>query len=235
MQIWRPRDNKFAGHNCDKTFDLKIYQDHAVGLDVYGLLQPLALPRQLRQLNAYTSKFISFVPCSAIKTISLSPKGSRVDGYDFNFANANFGIELQWMPHKSTTWFAGYVNNVITFSLSFVPRIGFILSISFSLGWTALTDPDSFYEALKAQVRAVLLTDGVISELKKDAAATKMFLPPGWDRAGRALQVPPTLKEGSADTCTEASLDGVGQSWTFTKASKVLEKSKTVETPAPEE
>jgi hypothetical protein len=104
-----------------------------------------------------------------------------------------------------------------------------------SLGWTALTDPDSFYEALKAQVPAVLLNDGVISKLKKDAAATKMFLPPGWDRAGRALQVPPTLKEGSADTGTEANLDGVGQSWTSTKASKVLGMSKTVETPAPEE
>lgn len=137
VQIWRPRDKKFAGHNCDKTFGLKIYQDHAVGLDVYGLLQLLALRRQLRQLNAYTSKFISFVPCSAIKTILLSPKGSRVDGYDFNFAtiaNANFGVELQWMPHKPTTWFADYVKNVITFGLGFVPGIGFILSICFSLG-----------------------------------------------------------------------------------------------------
>ena len=237
-QIWRPTDNKFLGHVCNKTFGLQIHHGHSVGFDIYGLVQLLALPRQLRQLNAYTSKLISLVKCDAIKTIPLSPKGSRLDGYDFDFAkvaSANFGVELQWVPHTPSTWFGDYVKNVITFGLGFVPGIGFILSISFSLGWTALTDPDSFYDALKASIPAVLLTDGLISELKKDAAETKKLLPPGWDQVGKALQVPPTQVEGSLGTDEEGSTDGVGRSWTFEKAAKVVEKSKTVGTPAPED
>ena len=125
-------------------------------------------------------------------------------------------MEASYAEH----WFADYIENAITFALGFIPGVGFILSISFSLGWTALTDPDSFYAALKANVPAVLFANRIISELQKDAAETKQNLPLEWGQWVKACHVPPTQINGPVDTDTKASLDGVGQSVTFIKEIK---------------
>lgn len=238
-KVWRPYAKEFRIRNYDKTFGVNLSQNLAIGLDIYGLLQLLTLPRQLRVSNAYAAKLISIVQTNDIKTVPVSSLNlsQAVDQYDFSFtkiASANFGLEVQWKPYQSNTWFAEYVRNSITFALGFVPGVGFILAISFSLGWSALTDPDNFYDTLRSQIPAVILTEGIIQELKESAEATKKLLPPGWDVAGKALQMPPTQIKGGVggDDALMQSLDETIESYNFFKAAKVLAKSGSVGTPA---
>lgn len=235
VDIWRPNWGTFGAHTCDKTYGLQIASDYTVGLDIYGLLQLLSLPRQLRQTNAYSSKMISIVPKGSLKTNGLAQAFKQHNRYDFDWtqiAKANFGLELQWLPHKPNGWFVEYIKNAIKFALDFVPIIGFILQIEFSLGWTALTDPDSFYETLKEEIPLVLLTDGIISELKSEAEKIKKFLPPGWDQVGRALQMRPDQIKDDIGGDKEGSLNGVGPSPTIVKTGKIMAKTGGVLAPA---
>lgn len=225
----------FLGHVCDKTFGLGVYENHTLGLDVYGLLQLLCLPRQLRGTNPYAAKLIHLTNKDRIKTVDLSQDLVRKDENDFDWAKlagANLGLELQWMPHQNSDWFTEYVKNVINFALGFVPGVGFLLQIAFSLGWAGLTDPDTFYETLKSQIPAALLTDGIISELKNDADAIKKHLPPGWDQVGKAMQIQPDLIKDDIGTDEKGSLDGVGKDPVIAKTGRIMGKSAGVPTPA---
>lgn len=79
-----------------------------------------------------------------------------------------------------------------------------------------------------------MLTDGLISEFKKDVLDIKKFLPPGWDQVGRALHVPPAKIEGEVGTDFEGQLDGVGEGKSYKKGGKRLAKSGSEPVPASE-
>jgi len=59
-------------------------------------------------------------------------------------------------PPSYNSFIGGFIKNVITISLGFVPGIGSLLSVSFALGWTALTDPDSLWEEMQTPSRRLI-------------------------------------------------------------------------------
>ncbi|KAL8830035.1 MAG: hypothetical protein Q9191_001674 [Dirinaria sp. TL-2023a] len=230
VDIWRPDISQFANHDCDKVTGLGVHYTHSLGLNVFGLLRLLALPRQLRNADPYESKMIQITRgIDRIATVATSPDLIRKNGYDFDFPKileANFGLELQWLPHTQDKWFEDYMKNLITLGIGFVPGIGPILAVSFVLGWSALTDPDSFFATLKTACPPLLLTDGVIRELQLEATLTKAFLPAGWDQVGKPFQIPPAQIQGELGTDQEKSLDDVPKSESVEKTKKVIKKSR---------
>ncbi len=56
------------------------------------------------------------------------------------------------------------------------------LGYGFTLGWTALTDPDSFFDNLKTLAPGIDLADHIIQELRKSAADTKALIPEEWGK-----------------------------------------------------
>ena len=237
--MWHGTSNKFITYPSDKTYGLALAESNTVGVIIYALLQLLSLPRQLRRTNAYAAKLVCIIPRDSLKTVPLSPSGQRYDSNDFNWtqvAKASMGLELQWKPfiREQQGWLADYFQNVITFGLGFIPGIGFILQIGFSLGWTALTDRENFYEVLKANIPAVLLTDGLIRTLNDDAGEVKLWLPKNWDGLGKPFQLPSTQSEQGVDTTDKTPSEGLaptGEAESFVKASKVLAKSATTTPP----
>jgi hypothetical protein len=226
VKIWRGGES-FDGHQCNRTFGLRVCRGYTVGINVYGLLQLLNLPRQLRKANAYNSKMIKIVPNSGIRTVHVAT--SYTDNYDFDWtaiAKANFGLELQWKPTQKSTWLANFLQNVLTIALGLIPVVGPILAVAFPLGWTALTDPDSFFDQLKTLVPAVDLTDQLVKQIKKDIEETKALIPSGWDQAAHPMQSE-ILPEGAAvqDAPPSLDLEEIGRSLSFIMAGETLEAS----------
>ena len=204
-----------------------------MGLDVYGLLQLLSLPRQLRTTNAYASKMISLVPFSSVKTIPVTAECIRKNAYDLSWlqiSKANFGLELQWVPHKPTGWFVEYVGNAVKFAVGFVPLIGTLLQVGFALGWTALIDPDRFMDVLQEEVPGLVFTIRIVDLIKEDIEKTREYMPAGWAENGKMLQAPPDQIKG--DVGKDADMDGLVATYIIAKTGKVLDKSGGVPTPA---
>ena len=233
VKIWRPNLYIRADHTCDKVYGLNRWETRTLGLDVFGLLQLLSLPRQLRKKNAYSSKMISLVPCSLVNTIPLTADCIRKNASDISWlqiSKANFGLELQWVPHQPSGWFEEYMVNAIKFGLGFVPLIGTILQIEFSLAWSLIRDPDHFMEVLKEEIPSVGLVVGVIDEIKAQIEKTKEYVPDGWAENGQSLQVPPNQIKGAIGE--DAIVNGPGTTYTVAKTGKVLAKSGAVSAPA---
>ena len=120
--------------------------------------------------------------------------------------------------------------NAIKFGLGFVPLIGTILQIEFSLAWSLIRDPDHFMEVLKEEIPSVGLVVGVIDEIKAQIEITKEYVPDGWAENGQSLQVPPNQIKGAIGE--DAIVNGPGTTYTVAKTGKVLAKSGAVSAPA---
>ena len=165
-------------------------------------------------------------------TTAFGTDYNREDKYDFNCAV----LELVWKPltPKENPWFADAFKNTVVFGLGFVPGVGFLLQIGFTLGWSALMTPDAFLEDLKAAVPAVAWTDGIMSESKLSVEEIRTYLPAGWVGAGSPSQLQSKLTQGSVDTTDKnptPDIDPVGEAETFIKGEKVLANSANVPPP----
>ncbi|KZF20251.1 hypothetical protein L228DRAFT_249930 [Xylona heveae TC161] len=229
VRIWSQGD-QFLSFTCNTTDGLGVRRDHTIGINMYGLMNLLSLPRQLRNETAFTSKLVRVVPSTEVQTRALGP--TYWNDHDFDWvmvAGANYGLSLQWAPHQPTTWFQNFFGNVMTIAIGFIPIVGPVLSVSFSFAWTALTDPDSFLDAIRNEYPALDLTLYIIERIKNDAAATAAYLPPGWDQVGQPLQIPFTevaklgAKEQKRHGVAPVNLDEIGPSVTFLLAKEILE------------
>ncbi len=120
--------------------------------------------------------------------------------------------------------------NAIKFGLGFVPLVGTILQIEFSLAWSLIRDPDHFMDVLKEEIPSVALVAGVIDEIKAQIEKTKEHVPDGWAENGQPLQVPPNQIKGVIGE--DAIVNGPGTTYTVAKTGKVLAKSGDVSAPA---
>ncbi|KAF9773546.1 hypothetical protein IL306_008618 [Fusarium sp. DS 682] len=73
-------------------------------------------------------------------------------------------------PREKGSWFEDFFKNAITFGLGLVPGLGPILSIAFSLGWTAVVNPDKFMYELSLWAPSVKLPELFEDDVRKNAA-----------------------------------------------------------------
>ena len=189
-----PRKIKLAQGDKDwfevsthKVLGMRTDALRSVGFDVTGLIELLALPRQLRKDNCYNLRLIKAVDSRAIKTIPVTKSYSdKPDKSWTTIANGNYGLDLTWKPAEKSTWVEQYIRNTLTFAIGFVPVVGPFVQILFSVGWEIVVqeDLDGAYKMLKELCPSVDLTDKIISELTRTAKDTQQFLPDGWDKMG---------------------------------------------------
>ena len=190
VKIWRG-GNEFSGHKTANVLGLGKWAGHTVGLDVTGLIQLLTLPRQLRRDNCYNLKLIKIVSASAIKTVSVTK--SFEDRYDkswLDVAHGNFGLDLTWRPAEKTTWMENFIKNTLTIAIGFVPGVGPLLQITFSVGWTLISQQDTgaAFALLKDLCPGLDLAEHVAQELIKSSSETRKFLPDGWEKLNLTAQ-----------------------------------------------
>lgn len=196
VSVWCGGD-RWDKHTCNKLRGLGIMFDWTVGFDIYGIAGLLATPRQLRKGNVYSLKLIKMSPKDRIKTVACAKSYS--DSYDLSWtavANASFGLDLMWKPTVKSLWLETFLKDTLTFAIGFVPGIGPICAIAFPLVWTAIRDPDMFFEELKSLVPelnlAAQLVKGVQMTVEDALRASieemKQYLPDGWEQYAAPMQ-----------------------------------------------
>ena len=171
----------------DKVLGMRTDAFRSVGFDVSGLIQLLTLPRQLRRDNCYNLRLIKITGGGAIKTISVTK--SYRDGPDkswLTIANGNYGLDLTWKPAEKSTWIENYIRNTLTVAAGFIPVVGPIVQVLFSVGWEIISqeNPQGAYDLLKNLCPGIDLTDKIISEMIQTGKETQALLPDGWDKMG---------------------------------------------------
>ncbi|KAL9631524.1 MAG: hypothetical protein Q9204_004194 [Flavoplaca sp. TL-2023a] len=166
-----------------------------LALDVAGLVQLLTLPRQFRRDNCYNLKLLKLQ-----QSISLQPAQpvtkSYSDGPDLSWihvANGNFGLDLVWKPPQKYTWTEQFIKNSLTVATGFIPGVGPIVQIMFSVGWTLISqeDPKAAWAVFKELAPGLDLQEKIITELMKAASETREFLSDGWKELNLQTQQKP--------------------------------------------
>ncbi|KAL8913124.1 MAG: hypothetical protein Q9171_002018 [Xanthocarpia ochracea] len=183
VKFWH-RKGWFSDVKTDQVMGLQKNVQRTLALDVAGLIQLLTLPRQLRRDNCYSLKLLKLQQAISLQPFQKVSK-SYSDGPDLSWihvANGNYGLDLTWQPPQKSTWQEKFIKNVLTIGIGFVPGVGPILQIMFSVGWTLVSqeDPEAAFTVLKDLCPGIDLTEKIISELKKAAGETRLFLPDGW-------------------------------------------------------
>ncbi|KAL8784076.1 MAG: hypothetical protein Q9195_009185 [Heterodermia aff. obscurata] len=85
-------------------------------------------------------------------------------------------------PPQKSTWQENFIRNVLTIAIGFVPGVGPLLQIAFSVGWTLVTenDPKAAFDTLKSLCPGVELADNIVSDLTRGALEIRSYLPDGW-------------------------------------------------------
>ena len=158
---------------CTPEYGIQVNEEWSIGFDVPSLIALLAMPRNFRKQGAFASKLIRVTKKDRVKTVP--PSSMSYDSDDFSLLkimNASYGVNLEWRQPKPVdkgSWFAGFFKNVVGFALSSIPGIGPVLSAAWSVGWTAVKNPDMTYTELKNQFPFLDLVDHECNDLMKSA------------------------------------------------------------------
>ncbi|PQE08755.1 hypothetical protein CJF31_00010235 [Rutstroemia sp. NJR-2017a BVV2] len=178
--FWRGGD-QFTPHTSSRTFGLGIHRDYALGLDITGLAQLLSCPAEFRKVNCYQAKYIKIVWSNTIKSVPIQKSYS--DSYDFSWTkimSAHSGMSLEFGKAPRGTWLGDFIRNAITYGLGFIPVVGPILSVAFSLGWTAVANPDGFMRELSLWAPQVKLIELLKEDLEKSSKEIKGLVDERW-------------------------------------------------------
>ena len=173
--------------STDKILGIKTDRARSVGFDVTGLVQLLSLPRQLRRDNCYNLRLIKILDFGWVKTIPVTKSYS--DDRDLSWltvANGNYGLDLTWKPPEKSTWMESFIRNTLTIAIGFIPGVGPLLAITFTVGWELLSqeNPQAAYDLLKSLCPGLELGENVMKSLVQDAKDTHDWMPDGWDKMG---------------------------------------------------
>lgn len=242
VMIWRS-GTTFLSHPIHSTYGLGVYEQSVIGFDVHGLMQLLALPRQLRNDNAYASKLIRIIPRA-----SLASQGSTTTLFArhniswLTVANANFGLDLQWKPAQRSSWLENFMKNVLTIAVGMIPVVGPILAVTFPIAWALISDPESAFEEMKNLMPGIDFADRIIREhILKSVDETRQYLPRGWEQMALPAQLTAGQAENAETEDREAevsapvpSLEEIGMSFGFAMAGEILAKRNLVAPPTDE-
>ena len=186
VKFWT-NEQKFTNIVTDEVLGLRVDVHTTLALDVTGLIELLSLPRQLRRDNCYNLKLVKIHKAGLITPVHLKVSKSFSDQDDISWlqvAKGNYGLDLIWQPPQKSTWQENFIRNVLTIGIGFIPGVGPLLQIAFSVGWTMVAeeDPKAGYELLKNLCPGLDLTDKMIRELHRSVTETRKYLPDGWEQ-----------------------------------------------------
>ncbi|KAJ4985113.1 hypothetical protein SVAN01_09416 [Stagonosporopsis vannaccii] len=179
VPIWRDDVKAFINHDFNILAGPKPHWRLSMGFDIAGLIQLLSIPQELRNGNVYTNKLIVLTTSEDVG--SYGKHSHITDAYDIDMPaviKANRGLNMQWVPppEKNSPWFVKFVQTFIEQALGFVPIVGPILSIAWSLGMTGLEDPENFWEELSLYMPILKISETLKKELESSAKEGCCFL-----------------------------------------------------------
>lgn len=184
VKFWHG-EGRFDDVKTDQVLGLQPDVKRTLAVDVTGLIQLLTLPRQLRRDNCYNLKLLQLHPATSMPMDDLWISKYYAHKTDISWvtvAKGNYGLDLTWQPPQKSTWEETFIKNTLTVAAGFVPAVGPIVQIMFSVGWTLISeeDPQAALRLLQDLCPAVDLSEHIVDELKKAAAESREFLPDGW-------------------------------------------------------
>ena len=79
--------------------------------------------------------------------------------------NDNFGVDVTWQPYQYSSWVVKFITHIVNLGLGFIPVVGPLASVSFSVTLQAITDPDGFRDQnilhLSADIVAAVIEGGI--------------------------------------------------------------------------
>ena len=127
---------------------------YSLGFDLEGLYPHLALPHQMRhpEQHLYTplkdgDELIWIVKSTDIPDYYTEHTTNIVFNREIDLANvvsANLVVELVWAPYEFDNWLVSVFTNIVSFGIGFIPVVGSLMSIGFTITVTAITDQEYF-------------------------------------------------------------------------------------------
>ncbi|KAK8009901.1 hypothetical protein PG990_008866 [Apiospora arundinis] len=234
---------KFEKQEMTKLKGLAIAREQTIGLNIAGLVELLTIPRHYRKadMTPFTAKLVKIVPASTVKTVKVS--ASYEHGGDLEWTaieKAHSGLDVMWKKAEKGSWVGDFTKNLMVFGIGFVPGIGPLLAIAFSLTWTAVQgDEDDFFKELSLWCPAVKITDAFKADVKKSAAVTRTYVDPKHLKEKKTAHAGSVGKDPKTDpkmTLAEAKklLDASGKEATANDTKKIFtEESKTIKSVSP--
>ena len=161
----------------DRELGLTYRHTDVMSFDLKGIYNYLMLPQQLR--NPDKDLYSPKNPKDALVTLwncshptPYSAQGVKADTFKFvreidlvKVINDNYGVDVTWQPYEYSSWVIDFLTHITELGLGFIPVIGPMLSVSFSIGLQAIVDPDSFEGEnilnLSADIIAALIGTGM--------------------------------------------------------------------------
>ena len=200
-------------HTVDMKFDrelgLTYRHTDVMSFDLKGIYNYLMLPQQLR--NPDKDLYSPKNPKDSLITLwnchqqTFQIVGSQTLGFlreiDLvSVINDNYGVDVTWQPYEYSSWVVDFLTHVTGLALGFIPVIGPMLSVSFSIGLQAIVDPDSF----KGE-NILNLSADVIAGLIGTGMEVRGNLPESHQTSGAKLLV---IRGTSAKPSGEKATDG---------------------------
>ncbi|KAK8118447.1 uncharacterized protein PG998_003073 [Apiospora kogelbergensis] len=235
---------KFEKQSMTKLKGLAIAREQTIGLHIAGLVELLTVPRHYRKegMTPFTAKLVKIVPASSVKSIKkLSGSYGHEGDLDWlEIQKAHSGLDLMWKKAEKGTWVGDFTKNFMTFGIGFIPGIGPLLAITFSLAWTAVQDGDeSFFKELSLWCPAVKITEAFKADIKKSVAVTRTYVDPKHLKEKKTTHPGSIGKDPKPDpamTMAEAKkiIDASGRAATANDTKKIFtEENKTIKTVSP--
>ena len=221
-----------SGNLVSLTFDrergLNTRHNDVLSFDLKGIYDYLILPQQLRapgkglyRTDRRGDELITLwdrhrpSPSGTVRPVTR-PFLRMIDLV--TVINDNFGVDVTWQPYEHSNWVVDFLVHVTTLALGFVPGVGPLLAVSFSVGMQVIMDPEGFRNQnplhLAADVVAALISSG---------SGPKANLPSGHQRSGAMFLViksksgepaepePPYVKNRGLEAGTDEGKEPVEQ------------------------
>ena len=156
VQMYSPYgDNKWLSLNFNRETGLTYRHQDTMSFDLKGIYNYLVLPQQLRDVNKglyksadTTDQLIVMYdmtrPSFYMRKVATRPFVREMDLA--KVISDNFGVDVTWQPYEYSSWVVNFIVKITTVGLGFIPVVGPLLAVSFSVGLQAITDPDAFTE-----------------------------------------------------------------------------------------
>lgn len=108
--------------------------------------------------------------------------------------NDNFGVDVTWQPYQYSSWVVDFLLHVTNLALGFVPGVGPLLAVSFSVGMQIIMDPDGFREQNPLHLAA-----DIIAALIDSGTSARGNLPQSHRRSGAMLLISKSPSEEPAE------------------------------------
>ena len=180
-----------------KTEDIKFYHEEglyrldrscqALCIDIPGVYALLSLPPQLRnrEKGLYQAKETGDELFNLLDTHQFgcgTPPANSSTTYfqrEIDLAKVisdNFGVNVEWTPYAFSVWVFDFIESVAAMGYGYIPIAGPLISVAFSLGLTAITDPEFFQQDNMLGLSATVMNTVVASGLNMRDNLPKGFL-----------------------------------------------------------